>query len=167
MAGTKPNLRRWWIAAAAVGVVAVAILIIGFGSRHSTTKAEITPDATSSSASTRPGSPFTSPGASGPGATASGRATAASTPTGPTSPTTASSSTPRAGATTTVPVLTPTTSGPAQPVLTFVGGNKTMSCTTAPVTCDAQKGDDLKFAIHSRPWSSIQSVCLTFHFKGD
>jgi hypothetical protein len=42
-----------------------------------------------------------------------------------------------------------------------------MVCNTAPVTCDAKHGDDLKIAIRSRPWASIQSVCLTFHFKGD
>jgi hypothetical protein len=68
---------------------------------------------------------------------------------------------------TTVPVLTPTTTGLTKPVLKIVGGDRTLICDTGPVTCDAKPGDDLQFLTRSLPWASIQSVCLTFHFKGD
>jgi hypothetical protein len=168
MAATKPNLRRWWIAATAVGVVAAAVLIIGIGSRHTGSKAEIAPDASSSSSvGTQPGGALASPGASGPSVTTSSSTPAPSSVTSASTPATGTPTTARAEVTITVPALTPTSGTLADPIVTIVGGDETLNCKTAPVTCDPQSGDDLRIAIQSRPWKSIQSVCLTFRFKGD
>lgn len=159
--------QRMGLGGAAVAVAAIAVTIIWYGSTHTTPSADVAP---SSGTSTSLANSTTGHASVTTGATA-GTTTptrGGSVPTDGKSTTTNATST-RTNATTrtTVPVLTPTSVGPSQPMLTIVGGNKQLTCNTAPVTCDAKPGDDLRFAIRSRPFTSIQSVCLTFHFKGD
>jgi hypothetical protein len=157
--------QRSGLGGAALAVGAIAVAVIWYGSAHTSPSADVAPPsgtstsvanaATGHETATSTSATTTARGNSAPAA-----ATAPPTTNSPTQGTTATSRT-------TVPVLTPTTLGLSQPVLTIEGGNKTMACNTAPVTCDAKPGDDLKLAIRSRPFASIQSVCLTFHFRGD
>jgi hypothetical protein len=157
--------QRLGLGAAAVAVGAIAVAVIWHGSTHSSRTADVTSaggtSTSLSSGSTIQTSATTGAASTSPVTGGSATTNAQSTPTNPVSPAA------HATARTTVPVLTPTTAGLSQPVLTIVGGDQTLICDTGPVTCDAKPGDDLKFSIRSRPWASIQSVCLTFHFKGN